>query len=104
MDRQLNACGFSSETIAAEYETDAALAEAGNDLADPYFTAAWKAEEAHRAADWEAQHQTEEADPDPVVEPHCDGFPTTCPNPVTVPPAPPHHNGGIRCGCYDKET
>lgn len=40
---------------------------------------------------------------DPVVEPHCDGFPTTCPNPVTVPPAPPHHDGGIRCGCYDQE-
>jgi len=57
MMRELNACGFSSETIAAEYETDAALAEAGNDLADPYFTAAWKAEEAHRAADWEAQHR-----------------------------------------------
>lgn len=48
--------------------------------------------------------QTEEADPDPVVEPHCDGFPTTCPNPVSVPPAPPHHDGGIRCGCYDEEA
>lgn len=57
--RQLNACGFSIETIAAEYETDAALVEAGMDMADPYFTAAWKAEEEHRAADWEAQHQTE---------------------------------------------
>jgi hypothetical protein len=51
MRPELNACGFSAETIAAEYETDAALAEAGMDLADPYFLAAWKAEEAHRAAD-----------------------------------------------------
>lgn len=60
MDRELNACGFSSETIAAEYETDAALADAGNDLADPYFTAAWKAEEAHRALDWEAAKTAKE--------------------------------------------
>lgn len=43
-DRDLNACGFSSETIAAEYETDQALREAANDMTDPYFTAAWKAE------------------------------------------------------------
>lgn len=56
MNRDLNACGFSSETIAAEYETDAALAEAGMDLSDPYFTAAWKAEEAHRALDWDTAH------------------------------------------------
>jgi hypothetical protein len=45
----------------------------------------------------------EDTDADPVA-PHCDGFPTICPNPVTVPPAPPHHGGGIRCGCYDEET
>lgn len=51
MNRQLNACGFSVETIAAEYETDAALTEAGMDMADPYFLAAWKAEEAHRTLD-----------------------------------------------------
>jgi hypothetical protein len=38
-----------------------------------------------------------------AVAPHCDGFPTTCPNPITVPPAPPHHGGGIRCGCFDEE-
>jgi hypothetical protein len=43
-------------------------------------------------------------DAEPVIEPHCDGFPTTCPNPVTVPPAPPRHDGGIRCGCYDQEA
>lgn len=49
--RQLNACGFSSETIAAEYETDAALAEAGQDMADPYFLAALAAEDAHRRLD-----------------------------------------------------
>ncbi|WP_327230828.1 hypothetical protein [Streptomyces murinus] len=29
----------------------------------------------------------------------CPGFPEACPNPVTVAPAPPHHAGGIRCGC-----
>jgi hypothetical protein len=57
-DRELNTCGFSSETIAAEYKTDAALAEAG---IAPYFIAAWKAEEAHRAADRDAQQQTKEA-------------------------------------------
>lgn len=50
VDRELNACGFSSETIAAECETDAALADAGG-VFDPYVLAAWKAEEAHRAAD-----------------------------------------------------
>ncbi|WP_030798902.1 hypothetical protein [Streptomyces sp. NRRL S-337] len=50
-ERPLNACGFSSETIAAEYETDAALAEAGNDMADPYFRAALAAEDEQRALD-----------------------------------------------------
>jgi hypothetical protein len=49
--RQLNACGFSIETIAAEYETDAALAEAGQDMRDPYFLAAFAAEDAHRTLD-----------------------------------------------------
>jgi hypothetical protein len=43
-DRPLNDYGISSETIAAEYETDAALTEAGSDLKDPYFAAAWAAE------------------------------------------------------------
>lgn len=51
MDRQLNACGFSPETIAAEYETDAALAEAGMDMADPYFLAAFAAEDEQRVLD-----------------------------------------------------
>lgn len=51
MNRPLNACGFSSETIAAEYETDAALAEAGMDMADPYFLAAFAAEDEQRALD-----------------------------------------------------
>ena len=54
MSRRLNACGFSVETIAAEYETDAALAEAGNDMADPYFVAALAAETEHRTLDWQA--------------------------------------------------
>lgn len=54
MNRQLNACGFSTETIAAEYETDAALAEAGMDMNDPYFRAAFAAEDAHRTLDRDA--------------------------------------------------
>lgn len=58
MNRDLNACGFSSETIAAEYETDAALAEAGNDMADPYFVAALKAEDEQRNLDWQAANAT----------------------------------------------
>jgi hypothetical protein len=54
MGRQLNACGFSIETIAAEYETDAALVEAGMDMSNPYFVAAFKAEDEQRALDWDA--------------------------------------------------
>ncbi|MGV9579753.1 hypothetical protein ACWDRZ_24175 [Streptomyces sp. NPDC003509] len=53
MLRDLNACGFSSETIAAEYETDQALCEADNDLDNPYFQAAWATEREHRQADWD---------------------------------------------------
>lgn len=51
MRPELNACGYSTETIAAEYETDAALNEAGMDMADPYFLAALSAEDAHRTLD-----------------------------------------------------
>lgn len=51
MARELNACGFSSETIAAEYETDAALHEAGLDMDDPYFRAALAAETEQRTID-----------------------------------------------------
>lgn len=54
-DRPLNACGFSSATIAAEYETDAALAEAGNDMENPYFQAAWNAECEQRDLDHHAR-------------------------------------------------
>ena len=36
--RELNDCGYSSESIAAEYETDQALSEANNDMAHPYCT------------------------------------------------------------------
>lgn len=61
MDRQLNACGFSIETIAAEYETDAALTEAGQDMTDPYFLAALAAETEHRTLDWAAARQPKEA-------------------------------------------
>jgi hypothetical protein len=39
VNRQLNACGFSVETIAAEYETDAALAEAGQDMTEAAIAA-----------------------------------------------------------------
>ncbi|MFF8910605.1 hypothetical protein [Streptomyces olivaceoviridis] len=31
----------------------------------------------------------------------CPGFPETCPNLVRVQPDPPHHGGGVRCGCAD---
>lgn len=62
MRPELNACGFSTETIAAEYETDAALAEAGQDMADPYFLAALRAEDEHRTLDRTAASQpTKEA-------------------------------------------
>ncbi|HEY3477930.1 MAG TPA: hypothetical protein VGL02_03440 [Streptomyces sp.] len=58
-DRQLDACGFSPETIAAEYETDAALAEwPGSARTFPpaghYFHAAFRAEEEQRALDRQA--------------------------------------------------
>ncbi|NYV73128.1 hypothetical protein [Streptomyces sp. UH6] len=49
--RRLNACGFSIQSIAAEYETDAALAECGQNMADPYFLAAFAAENEQRALD-----------------------------------------------------
>lgn len=42
-----------------------------------------------------------ETEDEPIVEPYCDGFPDTCPNKIEVAPAPPHHGGGVRCGCYD---
>ncbi|WP_228994372.1 hypothetical protein [Streptomyces sp. DH8] len=58
--RELNACGFSPETIAAEYETDQALREAHNDLDNPYFKAAWAAEREHRQADWDQTAATKE--------------------------------------------
>lgn len=58
-ERQLNACGFSIETIAAEYETDAALAEwpdSGRTFppAGYYFHAAFRAETEQRALDYDA--------------------------------------------------
>jgi hypothetical protein len=61
--RQLNACGFSIETIAAEYETDAALADAGQDMGDPYLRAALMAEDKQRALDWEAAKTAKEPRP-----------------------------------------
>ena len=51
--RALNWAGHSIETIAAWYETDAALAEAGNNGGDPYFNAAWAAEQEQRQLDEE---------------------------------------------------
>ena len=61
MNRQLNACGFSVETIAAEYETDAALSKAGQDMADPYFLAAFAAEDEQRTLDHSAAAPAKEA-------------------------------------------
>lgn len=29
----------------------------------------------------------------------CSGFPDQCPYLLTVEPNPPHHDGGVRCGC-----
>ena len=43
-DRELNWAGHSIETIAAMYETDAALADCGGHGMDPYFRAACAAE------------------------------------------------------------
>ncbi|MET8080059.1 hypothetical protein [Streptomyces sp. NPDC005303] len=62
-DRELNACGFSVETIAAEYETDAALAEwpdSGRTFppAGHYFHAAFRAEDEQRALDYAAAAAT----------------------------------------------
>ena len=59
-----NLCGFRSETIAAEYESDAALAERGASDSpmrilgqfppeDHYFWSAWRAEVALREKDFE---------------------------------------------------
>lgn len=68
-DRELNACGFSPETIAAEYETDAALAEwPDSDRTFPpeghYFHAAFRAEDEQRALDYAAaQQRTKETQP-----------------------------------------
>lgn len=58
-DRALNSCGFSIETIAAEYETDAALAEwPDSEQTFPpdghYFHAAFRAENELRALDYAA--------------------------------------------------
>ncbi|MDX5569522.1 hypothetical protein PYK79_48385 [Streptomyces sp. ID05-04B] len=58
-ERELNACGFSIETIAAEYETDAALAEwPDSERTFPpvghYFYAAFRAEDEQRALDYAA--------------------------------------------------
>ncbi len=47
-----NACGYRSETVAAEYETDQALRDADAGTDDPYFQAAWRAESELRADDW----------------------------------------------------
>lgn len=33
----------------------------------------------------------------------CPGFPENCPNLRPVPPDPPRHGGGVRCGCADDQ-
>lgn len=51
-----NWCGYRSETIAAEYETDAALKEWGGPGFPPddhYFWSAWRAEQELRTEDFE---------------------------------------------------
>ena len=53
-DRRLNWCGISTETIAAEYETDAALTEARMDMGNKYFLAAFAAEQEQRTLDAQA--------------------------------------------------
>jgi hypothetical protein len=65
VNRDLNACGFSSETIAAEYETDAALVEAGSDMTNPYFLAALAAEDEQRALDQAAWDRPATKEPRP---------------------------------------
>lgn len=35
----------------------------------------------------------------PTATDPCPGFPDSCPNLITVDPDPPHHSGGVRCGC-----
>ncbi|MFH8813050.1 hypothetical protein ACH4GZ_38625 [Streptomyces hygroscopicus] len=37
-----------------------------------------------------------------TIEP-CPRFPEGCPNLRAVPPNPPEHDGGVRCGCADDE-
>jgi len=66
VSRQLNACGFSIETIAAEYESNAALAEwPDSERTFPpvghYFYAAFRAEDEQRVLDWAAAAAAEEA-------------------------------------------
>lgn len=64
--RELNECGYSAETIPAEYETDAALAEwpdSGQSFPSDghYFHAALRAEDEQRAIDWQTAHPAKEA-------------------------------------------
>ncbi|MFB7738298.1 hypothetical protein ACFC08_28700 [Streptomyces sp. NPDC056112] len=33
----------------------------------------------------------------------CPGFPDQCPYLLTVEPNPPHHDGGVRCGCNARQ-
>ncbi|MFD9004436.1 hypothetical protein ACFV0T_26345 [Streptomyces sp. NPDC059582] len=33
----------------------------------------------------------------------CDGFPDHCPYLLNVDPNPPHHDGGVRCGCNARQ-
>lgn len=42
---------------------------------------------------------------DPATAPAnpCAGFPDHCPYLLTVEPSPPHHDGGVRCGCNARQ-
>jgi hypothetical protein len=33
----------------------------------------------------------------------CSGFPAQCPYLLTIEPNPPHHQGGVRCGCNARQ-
>lgn len=115
----LDVAGFAERLMDERYGPDCAYAIGGRDVARELRRLAAKGDGAgtqqqdetrcahgcdisrcpclacEAAADEEQQHTAD------FIAPCCDGFPATCPNPVNVPPGE-HHDGGIRCGCYDK--
>lgn len=45
---------------------------------------------------------TDQPAPATAVKP-CAGFPDQCPYLLTIEPDPPHHDGGVRCGCNARQ-